>query len=148
MKLIQLVKPGLFLYECLRIPLLAAVLILRSERNDILISLVYAAPSALFPLMALFIWLDSKRYRAYLPLFAAGKCIGISTLLGWSIVTGRVTMIGSLMAIVVLAEAALLCGDLLAIAAVFSIYKDNKNNSEIKTVTDTEELLPHGGNFD
>ena len=138
MKLIQLVKPGLFLYECLRIPLLAAVLILRSERNDILISLVYAAPSALFPLMALFIWLDSERYRAYLPLFAAGKCIGISTILGWSIVSAQVTMIGVFMTVVVFAEFVILCGDLLAMAAVYLIYKDNKNNSEIKTVTDTE----------
>jgi membrane-bound metal-dependent hydrolase YbcI (DUF457 family) len=138
MKLIQLVKPGLFLYECLRIPLLAAVLILRSERNDILISLVYAAPSALFPLMALFIWLDSERYRAYLPLFAAGKCIGISTILGWSIVSAQVTMIGVFMTVVVFAEFVILCGDLLAMAAVYLVYKNNKKNNEINAVTNTE----------
>jgi hypothetical protein len=128
--------------------ILAAVVILRLNENDILMSLAYTASNALFPLMALFIWLNSERYRAYLPLFAAGKCIGISTLLGWSIVSGQFTMIGRFMGAAVFAEVMILCGDLLAIAAVFLIYKDNKNNSEIKAVTGTEDLLPHDGNLD
>jgi len=138
MKLIQLIKPGLFLYECLRIMLLAAVLILRSNGNDILMPLVYTAPSALFPIMALFIWLDSERYRAYLPLFTAGKCIGITSLLGWSIVSSQFTMIGVFMTVVVFAEFVILCGDLLAMAAVFLVFKNNKKNDEINAVTDTE----------
>jgi len=148
MKIIQLLKPGLFLYECLRIMILAAILVLRSNENDILGRLVYTAPSALFPLMALFIWLDSQRYRAYLPLFAAGKCIAISTLLGWSIVSGQVTMIGKLLGAAIFAEAVLLSGDLLTIAVVFLVHKDNRKNPEIKAVTTTEEVLPHSGNSD
>ena len=139
MRTIQLIKPALFLYECLRIMILAAVLVLRSNENDFLGRLAYTAPSALFPLMALFIWLDSQRYRAYLSLFAAGKCIVISTLLGWSIVSGQVTMVGRFMGAAVFAEAVLLSGDLLSIAAVLLVYKDNRKNSEIETVTTTEE---------
>jgi hypothetical protein len=141
MKAIQLIKPGLFLYECMRIMILAAILILRSSESDILGRLAYTAPSALFPLMALFIWLDSERYRAYLPLFAAGKCIVISTFLGWSIVSGQVTMIGRFLGAAVFAEAVLLSGDLLTIAAVILVYKDNRKNSEIKAVTTTEESV-------
>ena len=146
--MIQLIKPALFLYECMRIMMLAAVLILRPNGGDFLGQLAYTAPSALFPIMALFVWLDSERYRAYLPLFAAGKCIGITTLLGWSIVSGQVTMIGRFMGAVVFAEIVLISGDLLTIAAVFLIYKDNRKKSEIKAVTTTDDLLPHSGNSD
>ena len=111
---------------------MGAVLILRSNETDVSGYFVYAAPGVLFPLMALFIWLDSGRYRAYLPLFAAGKCIGISTLLGWSIVSGQVTIIGRVFGAAVLAELAFVSGDLLALAAVLLIYKDNRKNTEIK----------------
>jgi hypothetical protein len=140
MGIIRLIKPGLFLYECLRILTLGAVLILRSNETGVSGHFVYAAPGVLFPLMALFIWLDSGRYRAYLPLFAAGKCIGISTLLGWSIVSGQVTIIGRVFGAAVLAELAFVSGDLLALAAVLLIYKDNRKN--------TGGLLPHSGNSD
>jgi len=148
MKTIQLIKPGLFLYECLRIMILAAILILRSNDNDILGRLAYTAPSALFPLMALFIWLDSERYKTYLPLFAAGKCIVVSTLLGWSIVSGQVTIIGRFFGAAIFAEAVILSGDLLTLAAVLLVHKDNRKNSEIKAVTTTEDLLPQSGNPD
>jgi hypothetical protein len=139
MKIIQLIKPGLFLYECLRIMILVVILILRSNGDNFIGHVAYTTPSALFPLMALFIWLDSQRYRAYLPLFAAGKCIGISTLLGWSIVSGQVTMMGRFLGAAVFAEIILICGDLLSIVIVLLVYKDNKINSEIKAITTTEE---------
>ena len=126
--------------------ILVAVLILRSNGDNFLGLLAYTAPSALFPLMALFIWLNSQRYRAYLPLFAAGKCIWISTLLGWSIVSGQVTMMGRFLGASVFAEIVLICGDLLSIIIVLLVYRDNRINSEIKAVTTTEDLLPRGGN--
>jgi hypothetical protein len=39
--------------------------------------LLYAAPLSLFPLMAFFLWLDYKKYSAFLYLYAAGKVISI-----------------------------------------------------------------------
>ena len=114
-----------------------AVLILRENRPSVLTQLVFAAPSALFPLMALFLWLDADRYRAYLPLFAAGKCIVIFTLLGWSIASRQVTMIGSFLGAAVFGELVLLSGDLLSLAAVFLIINDMRKNSEIPVVADT-----------
>jgi len=38
------------------------------------------ASVSLFPLMAFFILLDGARYKVYIPLFIAGKCIGILSL--------------------------------------------------------------------
>jgi len=145
MRIIQLVKPALFIYECLRILILTAVLLLNESGNNFLGQLVYTAPSALFPLMALFLCLNQERYGAYLPLYAAGKFVCITTLLAFSIISRQVTMIGKFIG----AETFLIFGDILSIAVVLLVYKDNKKNIEIKADVNTEErLLPRGGNFD
>ena len=39
--------------------------------------LPYAAPHALFPLMAFFLWLDNKKYRPFAWLYASGKIISV-----------------------------------------------------------------------
>jgi len=133
MKIIRFIKPALFLYEFIRILILAAILITNSNGNDIFGQIAYTVPNALFPLMALFIWLNQKRYRAYLPLFAAGKCIIISTSLVFSIISGQITMMSELI------EPEFLIGcDLLALAAVLLIHKDNKKNPEIKAAENVE----------
>jgi formate hydrogenlyase subunit 3/multisubunit Na+/H+ antiporter MnhD subunit len=44
---------------------------------------------ALFPLMAFFIYLDSTRFKVYIPLFTAGKFIGIFSILGFPIIAGQ-----------------------------------------------------------
>lgn len=96
MGIIRILKPGLFLYECVRTILLAFTLVflLRAMENpNIILWAALAAPTALFPLMALFIWLDIDRYNSFLPLYMAGKCIGIFAFLGWSIIYGRFTII-------------------------------------------------------
>jgi len=49
--------------------------------------------AVLFPLMALFIWLDSVRYKAYIPLFIAGKCVGIFSIFSLLIIARRITFI-------------------------------------------------------
>jgi uncharacterized membrane protein len=77
--------------------------------------IIYAAPNALFVLMALFLWLDTARHRAFLHLFIAGKSISILTILGWSIISGQVTIIK---------EFILLSGDLFSIAAILLISRD------------------------
>jgi formate hydrogenlyase subunit 3/multisubunit Na+/H+ antiporter MnhD subunit len=43
----------------------------------------------LFPLMTIFILLDSTRYSVYIPLFTAGKIIGLFSLLGFPIINGQ-----------------------------------------------------------
>ena len=122
MGIIRLLKPALFIYECLRVIIIAAFMIY-SPGGMAFPWLVFAAPCALFPLMALFIWLDVCRYRVYLPLLSAGKIIGISSLLGWSIVSRHFTMIGEFSGANIF-EWILLGGDFLAMAAIILINKD------------------------
>jgi hypothetical protein len=101
--------------------------------------LVYAAPCALFPLMALFVWLDVCRYRNYLPLFLAGKCVSIAALLVWFIVSRQVTMFEglSISSGIVLVELALLSGDLLSIAAVLLIARGAQIEAETPVFEET-----------
>jgi len=136
MRIIQLIKPGLFLYECLRIMILAAALVINSNSSNIFGQLVYAAPSALFPLMALFIWLNQEHYSAFLPLFLAGKCIVFLTSLVFSIISGQVTIIGRLLDFDLV-----FIFDILAIIAALLIYRENKKITEIKADAITEERL-------
>ncbi|MDR2952361.1 MAG: hypothetical protein LBU82_03870 [Treponema sp.] len=101
--------------------------------------LVYAAPCVMFPLMALFIWLDICRYRNYLPLFLAGKCVSIAALLVWFIVSRQVTMFEglSISSGVVLIELVLLSGDLLSIAAVLLIARNALIEAETSVFEET-----------
>jgi hypothetical protein len=91
--------------------------------------MAFASPAVLFPLMSLFLWLDAVRYRVYLPLFIAGKCVGIFALLGWLIFSRRFTMTGGIFGTVSV-EWILLGGDLFAIAAVLLIIKDVRKLTE------------------
>ncbi|MDR2864641.1 MAG: hypothetical protein LBV68_03410 [Spirochaetaceae bacterium] len=45
--------------------------------------LVYAAPLAIFPLMAFFLWYDNLSYRPFAFLYIAGKTIGIVAVFIW-----------------------------------------------------------------
>jgi len=133
MGIIRLIKPGLFIYECIRVLILAAFVLFQPADPTGFPRLIFAAPGTLFPLMALFIWLDISRYRAYLPLFAAGKSIGIFSLLAWAIFSGQFT-VTSVLSGDVDAEWVLLCGDLLAMAAILFIIKNERRFDENKLI--------------
>ncbi|MDR0502139.1 MAG: hypothetical protein LBH16_02335 [Treponema sp.] len=120
MGIISVLKPVILIYECVRIVLLAVFAVLQPGNQAFV--LVLAAPGALFPLMALFIWLDISRYKEYLPLLSAGKLIGVFTLMGWLIIFRQFTILegytGALVTGIIL-----LNGDLLSLAAVFIIFR-------------------------
>jgi hypothetical protein len=118
----RIIKPGLFVYECVRIILLAFTLLYLQQGLDFFPWLAFIAPGALFPLMALFLWLDVNHYRAYIPLFIAGKCISIFVLLCWSVITIYRTIIGGAIGYYIMTEAIFLSGDLIALAAILFIY--------------------------
>jgi len=140
MKIITFIKPGLFIYECVRIMIFISILILQRNDPGIFTKMIFAAPIVLFPLMALFIWLDTDKYRAYLPLFIAGKSIGIFILLGWSIISRQVTIVDTLSAaafagnLTVSAQVILLSGDFFALAAALLIIRDIEKAAEIQSV--------------
>jgi hypothetical protein len=107
--------------------------------NSVIPWLAFASPGALFPLMALFLWLDISRYKAYLPLYIAGKCIGILSLLVFSIISRGFTMIKDFNN----AEFIFLSGDLLALAGILYIFMNIHKFLEKPVFTantpDTEE---------
>ena len=84
------------------------------------------APHALFPIMTLFLWLDASRYKNYLPLYIAGKSIGIAVFLGWSIISGRFTILQWASDINSIAGLIFEGGDLLALGAALYLAKEDK----------------------
>jgi len=89
----------LFFYECFRVLLLAVfwyvtplVVSYASGTNEGFFYLpyfVYLSANALFPLMALFVWLRPAEYGNYLTLYMAGKVIGVVTFYAWEIFSSR-----------------------------------------------------------
>jgi hypothetical protein len=117
-------RGGLFVYECFRLLFLTAVFAALRPGAAGFPWLVYAAPNALFTLMALFLWLNLSRYGTYLPLFLAGKIISLFSILGWAFfLRGLRGAELSFLFMPELMTGILLCGDTFAAAAVYCIIK-------------------------
>ena len=85
-------KAVIFIYEIIRFLLLALIISITPQPNgDGALSpyLVYLSVNALFPLMALFIWLNPEEYKNYLTLYMAGKIIGTVSFFIWEIFGSR-----------------------------------------------------------
>jgi len=131
MDIIRLIKPALFLYESVKIIMLTLILMFLSPPASTVPWLIIAVPgAALFPLLALFLWLDISRYKAYLPLFLAGKCIGVFLLLIFSVLSGQFTIMQGFHGKTIYAELIFLTGDLLALAGILYIFKELSNKLE------------------
>ena len=110
--------------ECFRIMILAITLMIFGNRGGLQAEIVFVAPSVLFLLIALFIFLDSERYKSYINLFIAGKCVSIFIILGWLILTSQVTII----------ESSVLSSDLFSMALIILIIRDLNKIDEIKEI--------------
>jgi membrane-bound metal-dependent hydrolase YbcI (DUF457 family) len=138
MRLIWLLKPGLFIYECIRLMfLITAIAVIQPEGLKAYPWLAYTASNALFPLITLFLWLNISRYRDYLPLLLAGKCVGLFALICWAIITRQMSMIWEFSSNPLMwlaprmVAGILMCGDFFAVTAVLLIYKNTfKNHGE------------------
>ena len=87
-------RAALFFYEAFSVLLLAVFLFIEPSlqsfvNGTIFPYLVYLSANALFPLMALFVWLRPEEYRSYLTLYAAGKIIAVVLFYLWEIFTVR-----------------------------------------------------------
>jgi hypothetical protein len=81
---------GLFFYECLRLLLLVFFLLAASPEGSVNgFYPVYMSSNALFPLMALFIWLKPEEYKSYVTLYIAGKIIALISFYAWEIFSFR-----------------------------------------------------------
>ncbi|MCL2765985.1 MAG: hypothetical protein FWD40_12030 [Treponema sp.] len=134
MKLISFLKPGLFIYELIRILIFVFILIIQKNDHGSA-KIIFASSSALFTLMALFIWIDIDRYKTYLPLYIAGKCICVFLEAVFSIASRQVTMIGGRDAIAFLSQL-VLSGDLFALGIVFLILRDVQKSAEAGSLKD------------
>jgi len=123
MKLIRILKLLLFIYEVIRIVLIAILLILQANDSSQQMMMIFAVQGVLFPIMALFLCINTVRYREYIPLYIAGKAIGVFAILCWLLFTRQGTMLGGFVSDIILGSF-----DLLAIAAIL-VIKDVINNS-------------------
>ena len=139
MKLIWFLKPLLFIYEVIRIIIIAILVILKANDSSNLMMMIFAVQGVLFPIMVLFLCLNTIRYREYIPLYIAGKAIGVFAILCWLLFTRQGTMIGGFVSDIVLGSF-----DLLAIAVIIAI-KDNINNSTIDDMLTTDEQTAING---
>jgi len=99
MDILRPLRATLFFYEIFRLLLLVCFLFVAAPEGEVLMGssgsgaffpyLVYLSANALFPLMALFLWLRLEEYRNYLPLYAAGKIIGVVSFYAWEFLSSR-----------------------------------------------------------
>ena len=91
-------RAALFIYECLRVLLLVVLLFIAPLESGFSGSyasgaffpyIVFLSANALFPLMALFVWLRPEEYRNYLTLYMAGKVIGAVSFYAWGFFSSR-----------------------------------------------------------
>jgi len=112
--------------------MIAILLLLKTKDSSIYMMVIFAVQGALFPIMALFLCVNAVRYREYIPLFIAGKVIGVFAILSWLLFSRQGTMIGGFLPDVILGSF-----DLFAIAAIL-VIKDDVNNSSIDNMIRTE----------
>jgi hypothetical protein len=93
MNVCQPLRAAFFFYECFRVLLLAVFLFIAplgsGASGTFFPYLAFLSANALFPLMALFLWLRPEEYRNYLALYMAGKIIGVVSFFAWEIFTSR-----------------------------------------------------------
>jgi len=97
MDVLRPLRAGLFFYEIFRLLLLAIFMLIApigggsamESSVSVFPYFVYLSANALFPLMALFVWLKPEGYRNYLPLYMAGKIIGVVSFYTWEIFSSR-----------------------------------------------------------
>ena len=139
MKVIRLLKPVLLIQEIFRIIIIVLLLLLRSEESSTFIMVFFAAQGVLFPLMAVFLCLNTARYKEYLPLYIAGKTIGVFLILCWSLLTQQVTMIEGFFN-----ERSLLIIDLTAILLLIII----KNDVRVMTLVPEKQIITNNQNVE
>jgi len=74
----------LFFYEVFRVLFLVILLFIAPQEGPLTgILPVYISSNALFPIMALFVWLKPEEHRNYLTLYIAGKVIALVSFFAW-----------------------------------------------------------------
>ena len=140
MEVYRPLRAGLCIYECVRLlSLLGAFVVLRPDGAAAAFPwLACVASNALFPLMALFLWLNSSRYGAYEPLYTAGKCICFVSVISGCIfsrqtIIAALLSVGLFMPMIMGITGMLLFGDLFSVAAGLAIIKKTRTPVQVST---------------
>jgi len=140
MVLVRILKPALFIYECIRITALAFILVYLLYGTSSVPWLAFTAPGALFPIMALFLWIDTANFKAYMPLYITGKCIGLFSLALWSVMSKQNTVMGEISLFYLPPEIVIFFGDFLALAAILIIFRNfQKSLNKQETITEEKQ---------
>ena len=123
MKITSILKPALFIYEFFKFTVFIIIILILGDKQEFTITMVFTAPILLFPLMTLFICIDAERYKAYLPLYIAGKCFYIFVLLLWFILSKQVTIFDHKDSISYIAQL-IFSGDLCSLAVILIIRRE------------------------
>ncbi|MDR1057947.1 MAG: hypothetical protein LBL43_00210 [Treponema sp.] len=86
MEIYRPLRGALFVYELLRLAALIGLFTILAPQEGAGGAspyLVYMTANGLYPLMALFLWRDMNHYRHYLPLYGAGKALGVFCFYIW-----------------------------------------------------------------
>jgi len=105
MDVLRPLRAGLFFYEIFRLLALVILIFILPLESGLSAGrgfiggnpangafppyVVYLSANALFPLLALFVWLKPEEYHNYLPLYMAGKIIGVVSFYSWEIFSSR-----------------------------------------------------------
>jgi hypothetical protein len=137
----------LLLYELIRLFTLLWVVGGAAPREDLFPWLVYGTANALFLFMALFLLLDISWFRAYIPLYTAGKTLAAFSAMGWVFLSrvqitlaimendpGILALLGGILGVA--------GGDLLSAAAGLALGQKLKNGEPPETEA---EIAENGG---
>jgi hypothetical protein len=139
----RVLRGGLFFYEVFRVLLLAGLFLFFSPlegaaKGGVFPFLAYVTPNALFPLMALFLWVGIGEFEAYLPLYLAGKIIAVIAFYAWGFFSFRPALELPLMGLdrESIAQGIILLsgGFVLSLGDVFSIFGGWMLHRRIKPV--------------
>jgi len=159
-------RPLRFVLFALELPRLAFMLKALSSLGDLAMAgsstdilfpfaIVAASTQALFPLLALFSWLDPRRYAAYPLVYAAGKAVSLSTGIAW-LISGFATLtavlgVGDIPVLLIMAaSAAILLFDAVSLILSLAFLRhpptqdSSRSDSSVKTRTPTskDEIHP------
>jgi hypothetical protein len=120
---------ALFCYEVVRLVEILRNIPLSTGNDMFLRTLLWAAPNALFPLMALFLLLRPNTFSAYIPLHVAGKLIAVVISLrliigGFPFIIERMERLYPL----------LVLGDMFSIAASLVLRRQLRRLKEVERV--------------
>jgi hypothetical protein len=140
---------GLLLYEILRLALLARIMASGIWGEDFAI-LAYGTANALFPLMALFLLVDFRRYAAYAPLYTAGKALMVMVLVGsgflwWNRIIQSIMAKGEVLLYSVGGLLGIALGDLVSAGAGILLIRCSRPGKTAKHGETGEESQGPGG---